>query len=109
MLSIRGTKGGTRIRFRLTMDPCEAGRLGGRPSKVALARSATARAVASGSQQTLNFSSKLTLSGTFKSTVNINIGGAGGAGACAGYAADGPADEADGQDEPADAADGAAA
>ena len=65
--------------------------------------------MASGSQQALNFSSKLTLSGTFKSTVNINIGGAGGAGACAGYAADGPADEADGQDELADAADGAGA
>ena len=81
------------------MDPREAGKLGGRPSKAAAARSAAARAVASGSQRTLNFSGNLTLSGTFKGTVNINIGGA----------ADGPADEADGQDEPADAADGAAA
>ncbi len=81
------------------MDPREAGKLGGRPSKAAAARSAAARAVASGSQRTLNFSGNLTLSGTFKGTVNVNIGGAGG---------DGPA-EADGQDEPADAADGAAA
>ncbi len=89
------------------MDPREAGKLGGRPSKVAAARSAAARAVASGSQRTLNFSGNLTLSGTFKGTVNINIGGAGGEGAGAGTA--GGADEADGQDEPADAADGAAA
>ena len=73
------------------MDPREAGKLGGRPSKAAAARNAAARAVASGSQRTLNFSGNLTLSGTFKGTV------------------DGPADEADGQDEPADAADGAAA
>ena len=55
----------------------------------------------------------MTLSGTFKGTGNINIGGAGGAGAdllgAFDDAADGPADEADGQDEPADAADGAAA
>ena len=87
--------------FRLAMDPREAGKLGGRPSKAAAARSAAARAVASGSQRTLNFSGNLTLSGTFKGTVNINIGGAGGAGADAGAA--------DGQDEPADAADGAAA
>jgi hypothetical protein len=96
------------------MHPREAGKLGGRPSNAASARSAAARAVASGSQRTLNFSGNLTLSGTFKGTVNINIGGAGGAGAGAGAAAgddaaDGPADEADGQDEPADAAEGAAA
>ena len=58
------------------MDPREAGKLGGRPSKAAAARSAAARAVASGSQRTLNFSGNLTLSGTFKGTVNINIGGA---------------------------------
>ena len=94
------------------MDPREAGKLG-RPSKAAAARSAAARAVASGSQHTLNFSGNLTLSGTFKGIVNINIGGAGGAGAdllgAFDDAADGPADEADGQDEPADAADGAAA
>ena len=54
----------------------------------------------------------MTLSGTFKGTVNINIGGTGGAGALLGAfddAADGPADESDGQDEPADAADGDAA
>ena len=91
------------------MDPRAWGKLGGRPTKAVAARSATARAVASGSQRTLNFSGNLTFSGMFKGTVNINIGGAGGAGACAGYAADGPADEADGQDEPFDAADGAAA
>jgi hypothetical protein len=46
------------------MDPREAGKLGGRPSKAASARSAAARAVASGSQRTLNFSGNLTLSGT---------------------------------------------
>ena len=81
------------------MDPREAGKLGGRPSKAAAARSAAALAVASGSQRTLNFSGNLTLSGTFKGAVNINIGGAGGAGAGAGAAAaDGPADEADGQE-----------
>ena len=92
------------------MNPCEAGRLGGRPSKVALARSATARAVASGSQQTLNFSGKLTLSGTFKGTAELeleprraNLLGA------FDDATDGFADEADGQDELADAADGAGA
>ena len=84
------------------MDPREAGKLSGRPSKAAAARSAAARAVASGSQRTLNISGNLTLSGTFKGTVNINIG-------AFDDAADGPADEADGQDEPADAADGAAA
>ena len=55
------------------MDPREAGKLGGRPSKAAAARSVAARAVASGSQRTLNFSGNLTLSGTFKGTVNINI------------------------------------
>ena len=77
------------------MDPREAGKLGGRPSKAAAARSAAARAVAaSGSQCTLNFSDNLTLSGTFKGTVNINIGGTSGAGVGAGAAAD----EADGQD-----------
>ena len=96
------------------MDPREAGKLGGRPSKAASARSAAARAVASGSQRTLNFSGNLTLSGTFKGTVNFNIGGAAGADAAEGGAgvgglgglgagvacdaADGPADEVDGQD-----------
>jgi len=88
------------------MDPREAGKLGGRPSKAALARGAAARAVASGSQRTLSFSGNLTLSGTFKGTVNINIGGAGGAGVGAG--ADSGAAGGAG-DEPADAADGAAA
>ena len=34
--------------FHLAMDPREAGKLGGRPSKAAAARSAAARAVASG-------------------------------------------------------------
>jgi hypothetical protein len=44
------------------MDPREAGKLGGRPSKAAAARSTAARAVASGSpQRTLNFSGNLTL------------------------------------------------
>ena len=85
------------------MSPREAGKLGGRPSKAAAARSAAAQAVASGSQRTLNFSGNLTLSGTFKGTVNINIGGAGGAGAGAG-AAGGACSGAG-----ADAADGAAA
>ena len=85
------------------MDPREAGKLGGRPSKAAASRSAAARAVASGSQRTLNFSGNLTLSGTFKGTVNINIGGAGGAGAGAGAAGGAGAGAG------ADAADGAAA
>jgi hypothetical protein len=58
--------------FGVAMDPREAGKLGGRPSKAAAARSAAARAVASGSQRTLNFSGNLTLSGSFKGTVNIN-------------------------------------
>ena len=66
------------------MDPREAGKLGGRPSKAAAARSAIARAVASGSQRTLNFSGNLTLSGTFNGTVNINVGGTGGAGGTGG-------------------------
>ena len=94
------------------MDPREAGKLGGRPSRAAAERSAAARAVASGSQRTLNFSGNLTLSGTLKGAVNINIGGTGGAGALLGAfddAANGPADDANGQDEPADAADGDAA
>ena len=56
------------------MDPREAGKLGGRPSKVAAACSAAARAIASGSQRTLNLSGNLTLSGAFKGNININIG-----------------------------------
>ena len=52
----RLSKGGTRIWFRLTMDPRSKGKLGGRPSKATLGRAAAARAVASGSQRTLNFS-----------------------------------------------------
>jgi hypothetical protein len=57
------------------MDPREAGKLGGRPSKAAAARSAAARTVASGSQRTLNFSGNVTLSGTFKGTVNPAMAG----------------------------------
>ena len=86
------------------MDPREAGKLGGRPSKAAAARSAAARAVMSGSQRTLNFSGNLTLSGTFTGKVTVNIGTT-----VRDDDADGPDDEADGQDEPFDAADGAAA
>jgi hypothetical protein len=96
--------------FVHTMDPREAGKLGGRPSTAAAARSAAARAVASGSQRTLNFSGNVALSGTFKGTVNP---------AMAGFQ---PylhrrlrrrrrraRRRGDGLDEPADAADGAAA
>ena len=56
------------------MDPREAGKLGGRPSKAAAARSAASRAVASGSQRTLNFSGNLTLSGNFDGTVRARRG-----------------------------------
>ena len=97
-------KGVREFSFGHAMDPREAGKLGGRPSKAAAARSAAPRAVANGSQHTLNFSGNLTLSGTFKGTVNINIGGAGGAGAGAGVGAGADADGAC-----AGAADGAAA
>jgi hypothetical protein len=88
------------------MDPHQAGKPGGRPSKAALACITAGRAVASSSQRTLNFRGNLTLSGAFMGTVNIYIGGASGAGAGAGAAAGG---EADGQNEHADAAKGAAA
>jgi len=54
-------KGVREFGFGLAMDPRETGKLGGRPSKAAAARSAAARAVASGSQRTLNFSGNLTL------------------------------------------------
>ena len=56
------------------MDPRSKGKLGGRPSKATLGRAAAARAVASGSQRTLNFSGNLTLSGNFGGTVNIILG-----------------------------------
>ena len=93
-------KGVREFSFGHALDPREAGKLGGRLSKAAAARSAAARAVANGSQHTLNFSGNLTLSGTFKGIVNINFGGAGGAEAGAGADADGAG---------AGAADGAAA
>ncbi len=69
------------------MNPRAWGKLGGRPPKAVAARSATARAVANGTQLTLNLSGNLTLSGTFWGNVTVNIGTTGGAGAGAGASA----------------------
>ena len=89
------------------MDPREAGKLGGRPSTAAVARSAAARAVASGSQRTLNFYRQFDALGHVQGHRQHQYWRCGWR--AFDDAADGPADEADGQDEPADAADGAAA
>ena len=83
VLSARGVKGGTRIRFWPHDGSARVGKARRAPAKSrrsSAARSATARAIARGTQSTLNFSGNLTLSGTFKGTVNINNGGAGGRG-----------------------------
>ncbi len=83
------------------MDARSAGKLGGRPTKAVSLGKRAAAAVANGSQRTLNFGGsaaeldleprRANLLGAFED------------------AADGHADEADGQDEPVDAVDGAAA
>jgi hypothetical protein len=67
------------------MDPRSAGALGGRPTKSVVLGRSSAAAVASGTQLTLNFSGKLTLSGpvTIKATT-VNIGAGASASASAG-------------------------
>ena len=84
------------------MDARSAGKLGGRPTKAVSLGKRAAAAVAHGSQRTLNFG------GNVAAELELEPRRANLLGAFE-DAADGPADEADGQDEPADAADGAAA
>ena len=90
------------------MDARSAGKLGGRPTKAVSLGKRAAAAVEHGSQRTLNFGGSLTFSGPVTIKLELEPRRANLLGAFD-DAADGPADEADGQDEPADAADGAAA
>ena len=101
------------------MDARSAGKLGGRPTKAVSLGKRAAAAVANGSQRTLNFGGSLTFSGPVTSEEQFTLGNVAAeldleprrANLLGAFedAADGHADEADGQDEPVDAVDGAAA